>query len=105
MRKYQPFPFHKSIIRTFFTQTQSNMPLVVPGINSDMGSDKNEWLSKLAGKKISDSTSDVNTFAKKDLPEHHRVLRPGDGMTMDHRPERLNIHLDEEDKVKDVHFG
>jgi hypothetical protein len=36
------------------------MPLVVPGINSDMGSDKNEWLSKLAGKKISDSTSDVN---------------------------------------------
>ncbi|KAL5691908.1 hypothetical protein ACP6JE_000376 [Aspergillus fumigatus] len=79
------------------------MPLVVPGINSDMGSDKNEWLSKLVGKKISDSTSD--TFAKKDLPEHHRVLRPGDAMTMDHRPERLNIHLDEEDKVKDVHFG
>ncbi|KAM0111368.1 hypothetical protein ACP6JB_002927 [Aspergillus fumigatus] len=92
------------------------MPLVVPGINSDMGSDKNEWLSKLVGKKISDSTSDVTTFAKKDLPEHHRVLRPGDAMTMDHRPERwtladdplfvrLNIHLDEEDKVKDVHFG
>jgi hypothetical protein len=25
-----------------------------------MGSGKNEWLSKLAGKKISDSTSDVN---------------------------------------------
>jgi hypothetical protein len=25
-----------------------------------MGSDKGEWLNKLAGKKISDSTSDVN---------------------------------------------
>ncbi|KAK9543669.1 hypothetical protein V6Z88_010036 [Aspergillus fumigatus] len=59
MRKFQPLPFYKSQIQNFFTQKQSNMPLVVPGINSDMGSDKNEWLSKLVGKKISDSTSDV----------------------------------------------
>lgn len=33
------------------------MPLVVPGINSNMG-DKSEWANKLMGKKISDSTSD-----------------------------------------------
>jgi hypothetical protein len=28
------------------------------------------------------------TFAKKDLPEKHRVLRPGDMKTMDHEPDR-----------------
>lgn len=35
------------------------MPLVVPNINSSQG-DKNEWLNKLAGKKISESSADVN---------------------------------------------
>lgn len=35
------------------------MPLVVPGVTSSLG-DKTEWLNKLAGKKISESTSDVN---------------------------------------------
>ncbi|EAW07845.1 uncharacterized protein ACLA_025620 [Aspergillus clavatus NRRL 1] len=82
------------------------MPLVVPGVTSNMGGgEKGQWLNKLAGKKISDSTSDVQTFAKKDLPESHRILRPGDAMTMDHRPDRLNVHLDEQDVVKDVNFG
>lgn len=33
------------------------MPLVAPGINSDMG-DKSEWVNKLMGKKISDAGSD-----------------------------------------------
>ena len=33
------------------------MPLVVPGITSNSGSDQqSEWLSKLAGKKLSDKT-------------------------------------------------
>ena len=32
------------------------MPLVVPEVNSG---DKNEWLSKLAGKTITEGTSDV----------------------------------------------
>ncbi|KAB8238794.1 uncharacterized protein BDW43DRAFT_305696 [Aspergillus alliaceus] len=78
------------------------MPLVVPDMNSG---DKNEWLSKLAGKTITESTSDVTSFAKKDLPHPHRILRPGDMKTMDHNSERLNVHLDENDTVHDVSFG
>ena len=35
------------------------MPLIPPEINSSKG-DKNEWLNKLAGKKISESTADIN---------------------------------------------
>ncbi|EAU38845.1 conserved hypothetical protein [Aspergillus terreus NIH2624] len=83
------------------------MPLVVPGMlnTNDAQGSKEEWMSKLAGKKISDSTSDVNSFSKKDLPESHRILKPGDAMTMDHRPDRLNVHLDQSGIVHDVNFG
>lgn len=34
------------------------MPLVVPGINSSFG-DKSEWVNKLMGKKLTDSTTDA----------------------------------------------
>ncbi|PLB43948.1 hypothetical protein P170DRAFT_441389 [Aspergillus steynii IBT 23096] len=84
------------------------MPLVVPGMTNASANDadnKQEWLTKLAGKKISESTSDVNTFAKKDLPSSHRVLKPNDAMTMDYRPDRLNVYVGEDDIVHDVNFG
>ncbi|KAB8077424.1 hypothetical protein BDV29DRAFT_168390 [Aspergillus leporis] len=80
------------------------MPLVVPGVNNVKG-DKNEWLNKLAGKTITEETSDVTSFAKRDLPEPHRILNPGDMKTMDHKPDRLNVHLDESGTVHDVSFG
>ncbi|BAE64245.1 unnamed protein product [Aspergillus oryzae RIB40] len=80
----------------------STMPLVVPQVNAG---DKNEWLNKLAGKTITEGTSDVTSFAKKDLPQSHRIVKPGDMMTMDYKPERLNVHLDEQGTVHDVHFG
>ncbi|KAE8135493.1 hypothetical protein BDV38DRAFT_139989 [Aspergillus pseudotamarii] len=80
----------------------STMPLVVPQVNSG---DKNEWLNKLAGKTITEGTSDVTSFAKKDLPESHRILKPGDMKTMDYKPERLNVHLDDKGTVHDVNFG
>ena len=34
------------------------MPLVVPGVNSEMG-DKSEWVSKLLGKKIGDTPNET----------------------------------------------
>jgi len=34
-----------------------------------------------------------------------RVLRPGDMATMDHRPDRLNIHLDEQDMIEELRCG
>jgi hypothetical protein len=30
----------------------------------------------------------VQSFAKKDLPESHRVLKPDDMKSMDHNPDR-----------------
>ena len=34
-----------------------------------------------------------------------RIVRPGSMMTMDHRPNRLNIHLDQDGKVERVAMG
>ncbi|KAF2667870.1 hypothetical protein BT63DRAFT_302804 [Microthyrium microscopicum] len=80
------------------------MPLVVPGLMSS-GKDKNDdWANKLMGKKIGESSDEV-TFAKKDLPEQHRVVKEGDMTTMDHNPDRMNIHVDGEGMVKKVTHG
>ncbi|KAL1961627.1 hypothetical protein VTN77DRAFT_1377 [Rasamsonia byssochlamydoides] len=85
------------------------MPLVVPGINSSMGNNNNnsrsEWINKLLGKKLTESTTDVNCFAKKDLPPLHRVLKRGDVTTMDYQPDRLNIHVDDDGTIRDVRYG
>ncbi|MCJ1329269.1 hypothetical protein MMC10_005948 [Thelotrema lepadinum] len=87
------------------------MPLVVPGImsnnNSSSGS-KEDWLSKLAGKKLGDQHDEISAganFAKKDLPKDHRVVGPDSMSTMDHNPDRLNVHTDADGTVKDVKFG
>ncbi|OJD37666.1 pua rna binding domain-containing protein [Diplodia corticola] len=79
------------------------MPLVVPGINST-GDKTEEWTNHLVGKKIGDS-SDTITFAKKDLPEKHRILKEGDAMTFDHNPDRLNIHVADDGTVRKVTHG
>lgn len=65
------------------------MPLVVPGIKSNDSSSSNTqtWMDKLMGKKISDK-HDETSFAKKDLPQNHRVVEEGSMMTMDHNPDR-----------------
>ncbi|MGP8292301.1 I78 family peptidase inhibitor [Vreelandella zhanjiangensis] len=34
-----------------------------------------------------------------------RILRPGDAATMDHRPDRLNVHLDSSDDIEALRCG
>ncbi|RUR53503.1 I78 family peptidase inhibitor [Vreelandella populi] len=34
-----------------------------------------------------------------------RVLRPGDAATMDHRPDRLNIHIDSSENIEALRCG
>ncbi|TKA62638.1 hypothetical protein B0A49_06485 [Cryomyces minteri] len=80
------------------------MPLVVPGLMSNNGDKNSQWQNQLMGKKLGDS-SDNMTFAKKDLPKEHRVVREGDMMTMDHKPDRLNIHVGNDGTVSKVTHG
>jgi hypothetical protein len=70
------------------------MPLVVPGINSNSNNNNDSWMTKLMGKKLSDSTSNETSFAKKDLPQNHRVVDADGGMmTMDHNPDRYEYDM------------
>ncbi|KAK3203928.1 hypothetical protein GRF29_106g1078331 [Pseudopithomyces chartarum] len=80
------------------------MPLVVPGLQSKGGDKIDEWTNKLMGKKIGDDHDEV-TFAKQDLPKEHRVLQPDSMSTMDHKPDRLNIHVDDKGTVQNVRYG
>jgi len=80
------------------------MPLVIPGMQSSSAGPTDDWANKLMGKKIGDE-HDTITFAKSDLPSEHRVLKEGDFASMDHKPDRLNIHVDGEGTVKKVTHG
>ncbi|ORZ03021.1 hypothetical protein BCR43DRAFT_482592 [Syncephalastrum racemosum] len=81
-----------------FRPPQSNQP------------DCDGWAQKLVGKTLirnneESSLSGDQIFHTKDLPRNHRVLPPGGVMTMDYRPERLNVYVDENNKVKSVGLG
>lgn len=68
------------------------MPLVVPGITSNNGDKSQDWQNQLMGKKLGE-TSDHQTFARKDLPKEARVVKQGDMVTMDHKPDRYVFFL------------
>lgn len=81
------------------------MPLVVPGIMTNPEDKNQEWANKLVGKTFSESESNETMFCKKDLPETHRIIKPGQPVTRDFRPERLNVHLKEDGTVSHVVHG
>ncbi|KAI5236784.1 hypothetical protein E4T47_08940 [Aureobasidium subglaciale] len=103
------------------------MPLVIPGMQSNGGDDKtSKWMDQLMGKKLGESNDNVvcldfrpsldlsnlfdiwrtiQTFAKKDLPQQHRVVKGDSMMTMDHNPDRLNIHVGDDGTVHKVTHG
>ncbi|KAM0257321.1 hypothetical protein ACHAQJ_004408 [Trichoderma viride] len=81
------------------------MPLVVPGIMTNSDDKTEEWTNKLVGKTFSESESNETMFCKRDLPETHRIVKPGSMQTRDFNPNRLNVHLKEDGTVSHVVHG
>ncbi|KAH7310480.1 hypothetical protein B0I35DRAFT_481796 [Stachybotrys elegans] len=81
------------------------MPLFVPGVMSEPNSKAEQWQNKLVGKTLSDSESNENCFCKRDLPQGTRIVEPGMLLTMDHVPDRLNVHVTEDGIVSHVVHG
>ncbi|KAG2205772.1 uncharacterized protein EV154DRAFT_504330 [Mucor mucedo] len=75
--------------------------------NSD---DCNGWRDKLVGKVVLND-DEVTTLEenecirRKDLPQPNRVVPPGSMVTMDFRPERLNVRVDHTMRVTGVNYG
>ena len=44
-------------------------------------------------------------FCTQDLPENSRVVKPGSKMSRDHVEDRLNVHVDADNKVTHVTLG
>ncbi|KAK9382128.1 uncharacterized protein V2V93DRAFT_366512 [Kockiozyma suomiensis] len=64
------------------------------------------WSNKLVGKKITNSGPSSDTsFPESELPNPSRVIKPGMLTTMDFRPERINVTVDESGIVKHVRTG
>ncbi|CAK7266659.1 hypothetical protein SEPCBS119000_002142 [Sporothrix epigloea] len=91
------------------------MPLVVPGVTvNNLGDSKTqEWMMKLMGKTLTDgpssetasSFSPTAAFSKNDLPKNARIIPHGATATNDHAPDRLNVSLNEDGTVANVHHG
>ncbi|KAL8675837.1 MAG: hypothetical protein Q9186_007561 [Xanthomendoza sp. 1 TL-2023] len=85
------------------------MPLIVPDLNpasTSADTAQQEWMTKLMGKKITDSgPSDNLSFAKAELPKEHRIVEPGAMLSKDFNPNRLNVHLAEDGTVSHVDFN
>ncbi|KAK2608499.1 hypothetical protein QQS21_002961 [Conoideocrella luteorostrata] len=81
------------------------MPLVVPGVTTNSSNKTEEWQNKLVGKKLHDSEHNETMFCKKELPEHHRIIAPGQMVTRDFHENRLNVHVDESGTVTHVQHG
>ncbi|SPO04082.1 uncharacterized protein DNG_06765 [Cephalotrichum gorgonifer] len=81
------------------------MPLVVPDVTTNSADKTEEWMRKLVGKKLSDEGSSETNFCKTELPQECRVIKPGMMVTKDFKPDRLNVHVDDEGTVSHVHHG
>ena len=64
----------------------------------------NELLDKYGGKEL---TEEVRDYLKSASPtDELRVLHEGSVMTMDFKPERLNVHIEAKTKkIIDIHYG
>lgn len=74
------------------------------------GKDCDGWRDKLVGRILlendQESTLSEGEYVyKKDLPQPNRVVKKGSFVTMDFRPNRLNVHVDDRMKVTGVEYG
>ncbi|KAI8367357.1 hypothetical protein EDC96DRAFT_506529 [Choanephora cucurbitarum] len=78
--------------------------------SSNQPNDTDGWHEKLVGKIILNNDEETALSSDEyvrvqDLPTPHRVLPPGTMATMDFRPERLNVHVDQSKRCTGVKFG
>ncbi|KAL0073239.1 hypothetical protein J3Q64DRAFT_1758406 [Phycomyces blakesleeanus] len=78
--------------------------------NGNVQDDCDGWRDKLVGKFILEndeatSLSSDEYVRHSDLPQPNRVLPPNSIMTMDYRPDRLNIRIDKTKRVMGVNYG
>ncbi|KAI7854573.1 hypothetical protein BDC45DRAFT_440710 [Circinella umbellata] len=79
-------------------------------VGNNANNDCDGWRDKLVGKTIvkdnvQTSLSSDQVIHENELPKVRRVLPPNAIMTMDYRPERLNIHVDANQKIRSVNYG
>jgi hypothetical protein len=74
--------------------------------------DIEQWKKRLVGKRFAEdnevlppSISQDQVVRRRDLPKLHRIIKPKSMVTMDYRPERLNVNVDADNRIVSVRFG
>ncbi|CDH57895.1 predicted protein [Lichtheimia corymbifera JMRC:FSU:9682] len=99
-----------SISNLFPTTIMNPLPIDNLMLNPQQQLDMDKWCKKLVGKIILKDNEETTLGAdevvrEKDLPKPNRVLLPNSPMTMDYRPNRLNVFLDENRRVVNLNNG
>jgi hypothetical protein len=70
------------------------------------------WKQRLVGKRFAEDDeilpadiSQDQIVRRRDLPKTHRVIKPNEMITADYRSDRLNIRLDENNRIIRTDFG
>ncbi|KAJ1956035.1 hypothetical protein EC988_001554, partial [Linderina pennispora] len=67
-----------------------------------------QWQPRLAGRRIVEEHREGwrgdfnNVYFVQDLPTLHRIIRPGDMATLDYRPDRLTVRINDKGTVVEV---
>ncbi|KAI9287491.1 hypothetical protein BC943DRAFT_318208 [Umbelopsis sp. AD052] len=68
------------------------------------------WQNKLIGKTLIHDNEETELgedkiFRAKNLPQPSRVVKPDSFITLDFRPERMNVKVDKDNKITGVHYS
>ncbi|CAO3684422.1 unnamed protein product [Umbelopsis ramanniana] len=109
----QTYYFKPLSIMNPFQQLQQKADRMQGGGGGSGGQQNEEaqlWKNKLIGKTLIDDGQETElgedqVFLSKNLPKPFRVLKRDSFMTMDYRPERMNVTVDDDKKITGVNFS
>lgn len=96
--------FAAPVLLTLATACQSESPAETPPPPKPPAEDTcgTAKVSRFLGQ---EATAAIEAEISADTAGPTRTIRPGDAVTMDFRPDRLNIELDESGKIKRLRCG
>ncbi|KAI8575708.1 hypothetical protein K450DRAFT_275392 [Umbelopsis ramanniana AG] len=93
-----------------FQQLQQKANRMQGGGGGQPNEEAQLWQDKLIGKTLINDNQETELgedqiFLTRNLPQPFRVVKRDSFVTMDFRPERMNVKVDDNNKVTGVHFS
>jgi hypothetical protein len=108
---------HSSHLKTLFTAAALAATFFAPAGESHaaehqpavaVAPDYDQWIGKtlvLTGEADPADVPADHLVHERDIPKPYRIVRPGAFVTMDYAPDRLNVHVDDQNRITRINFG